>query len=372
MHYFLDSNAHTPLNLSKKQIKKINKNIGIYGNPNSPNSLGQKAASIIENSREKIAELLGAKNSNQIFFTNSCTEANYWAMLVMAQDYLKHYDDKILPKIKISPYEHSSITECLNILPGEKTELKLDELGKIKCLNKSDYSIFVGVQNETGIIADFQKIRENTSKLFMSDMSQAVGKIPINLTKMEIDIATFGAHKFGGPSGVGFLYLRNPDLWCPIFNGKAYGFDRPGSMNVKGIYETKFALENCLYNSDNLHGISLDFKNTLIDFLMLKGFAIVGHCANRVPSTILAKVPGGKGLELLMALSNRKIYVGLGSACGSMIEQPLKAAIALGYENAKNTEFIRISQYGNYGEDAAYNFIETLKEALAEIQKEEK
>ena len=374
MQYFLDTNAHTGLNLTQDQLNLINNNVGIFGNPHSPNLIGRAASNIIENAREKIADLLGAKDSSNIIFTNSCTEANHWACLMLSNNYLiKHCDDKAdhIVKLTVSPYEHSSIEDSLVLIPMDKDYVRLNKAADITKLDKNDYAIYIAVQNEIGIISDLRMIKENTNKLLFADMAQAVGKVPINLSKEPIiDIATFGAHKFGGPTGVGILYLRDTSLWCPLNNCKSYNMDVPGSMNVVGIWQTAFALENAIKNKKDNMNRAFDFKFILENRLEDLGFEIIGKMAMRIATTTLAKAPNGKGLELLLELENYGINIGLGSACGSIIKQPLRSVEALGYKNTLNTEFIRISQEGKYNRNDAVYICECIEKALKKLGEE--
>lgn len=352
MTYYLDANAHVSLNLSQEQIQQINNEYGIHGNPYSANLLGRKAAELVEKSRDKIAELLGAEDSSNIIFTNSCTESNYWACLMlsnfcMINEYYQS-EEKDLPKINISPYEHRTVDDCMPLLPFDKDTVLLNNNGKIKNIKQNDHSIFVGVQNEIGIIADFKKIRENTKLIFISDLAQAVGKIPIDLKNMGVDIATFGAHKFGGPNGVGIIYVKDANLWCPINNCKSYRQDVPGSINTIGIYQTAVALENAIKDMQENNEIANEFKMALENGLTNLGFEIIGKDCNRTETTTLAKVPNGFGLELMLDLEEHDIIVSLGSACGSREKQPLKSAMAIGHDCILNTECIRISHNGKY------------------------
>ena len=358
--YFLDSNAHTKLNLSLKQLSSINFNPGIDGNPMSPNKIGREASLLIETSREKIANSLKT-NPQNIFFCHSCTEANYWASIIISNNYCKRQYEKDIPNetCLISPFEHTSIVSCLPIIPFmiNYAEVRNNKLE----IKPTDNSIFIGVQNEIGIIADFNKIRRNTKNLFFSDMAQAPGKISINLKELDADIATFGAHKFGG-GHIGILYLKNPDLICKIYDGAQYMQDMLGTPDVYGIAISAVALENAINNMDDNNKKAESFQQELETGLENLGFEIIGKEFPRIKTTTLTKVPGN-GLELLLKLSNKNIYVGLGSACGSFVEQPAKNIKALGYD-CLNTELIRFSQDGRYNAYDAKYIVSTIKEML--------
>lgn len=346
MTYYLDTNAHCPKIDSSIYINKIKEQN--LGNPFSINKKGRDAAKIIEHARDKIAELLNVDGSC-IYFCHGGTEANYWALTCLANYYLtKEIDGLDYPTLNISPYEHSSVDNCLTILPFEKRVIELNSDGSIAKIENSDYSIFVGVQNEIGTIADFKKIRENTKSIFFSDLSQAVGKIKLDLKELDIDIATFSSHKFGGPSGVGILYLKKPEYWTPLYAAKSYNRDIPGSLSAELITDCAYCMEKCVENSFRDAAKFNSFQDALEDGLEKIGFEIVGKAGKRINTTTLAKVPDRLGMELLFELEIDDIIVSLGSACGSMEKQPLKSAIALGYKDALNSDFIRISHNGQY------------------------
>lgn len=359
--YYLDANAHESLNLTAKQLDKIIKETSCCGNPMSPSKIGQRASYLIEQSREKIAQLLGATTPEQIIFTHSCTESNYWANCILDNEYLK-------TELNISPYEHKSMASNINrnhII----NKLTLNQNGEIKHIERKQNSIYVGVQNETGIVCDFKKIRDNTVDLFISDLGQAIGKMPINLTELNVDIATMGAHKFGGMNGVGIMYLKDINKYVPLYDGGRYSNDIAGTPNTFGIIATHFGLLNTI-NAFKTGNFSVyGFISYIEHHLEALGFEIIGKKGLRISTTTLLKVPNGKGLELLMALSQKGVYVGLGSACGSMVEQPFVNIESLGYKDEVNTSFIRISSNvcDIYKESDAKNVVEIIKQTYKEV-----
>lgn len=333
---FLDANAHVPM--SPEVLQEYCKiQIG-YGHPSAPAKTGQNAATIIESSRAKIATLLGT-NPQNIFFTSGCTQACEWAIKIMSK----------FDKIQYSPIEHSAVwdpvSKLSNIVP-----LKTSKTGVIYTDSEYLPTVCIHVQNEIGTI---QPIENLSVPFLFSDMCQSVGKVSICLRDMPVDMAVFGAHKFGGPTSVGFLYLKNPSIWQEFGTGSRYFSDRPGTPDTAGVAATAKALENTLFHMPERLQKMKEFQSTLeagLDFLNIE---IIGKNENRVPNTTFINLPGIAFL-ILSELSQKGIYVGMGSACGSFHTGRSLVMKALCREGDGH-DFMRISQHGEYGKaDAAY------------------
>ena len=197
-------------------------------------------------------------------------------------------------------------------------------------------------------------------------MSQTIGKFPIPQLKYidNLDVAVFGAHKFGGPASVGILYLKDTDNWFDKGTGSRYFLDRPGTPDVPSIVATAAALKDALKQAPSRSKNMDEFRNHIEPELESLGFEIIGKNDLRTSSTTFARIPDGKFSQILMStLSYKGIYIGLGSACGSVHsgKSPLMKILSRG---GCSREFIRISQYGEYGKSDAKYFIQKLKEVL--------
>jgi cysteine desulfurase len=342
--YFLDSNAHVPMNdVVLEAYLKFNKLPAAHGNPNSINRIGRESAEYLEGARKKIARYLGAE-SGQFFFTRGSTQACEWAIKIIKNRKCK---------IHCSPIEHPAVYMSLQ----DAEFLNVDKNGKVLFDQKYDVVSCIYVQNEIGVIQDFSAL--DCSFLF-SDMSQAAGKIKINLSKMNVDMAVFGAHKFGGPSGVGILYLKDPEQWIEFGIGSRYYTDIVGTPDVAGIYLTGIALEEAIKTMEIRRRNMLAFRDTFERGLKNFGCIILGEGNRRVDNTTFFKINGvfqdiyNDGVGLLNKLSELGIYVGLGSACGSMHTEVSKVAQALGHSE-EGHQYIRVSQWGSYNDlDAKY------------------
>ena len=337
---FLDINAHLPIN--KKALKayiKCSNSMAGHGHPSSLTKPSLKANKMLESAREKIAELIGAKSSNQIIFTYGASQSCKWGLKIFGEAY-------------VSPIEHPAIkylTEGYPLLYCDKD-----------CnITLKEKSICVHMQNETGTIQDFSKFK---GKLF-SDISQSLGKTKININ--EFDIAAAGGHKFGGPGGTGFLYLKNTDDWQPYEN-YGYYLDRPGTPDVPGMVGMSIALEEALKSLDErLYNMKL-FQTKIENMFESYGLEIIAKNSNRSFSTSL--IGGFKDShKLLLELNKKGIYIGLGSACSSynIEKSPLMDILGKNY-NINN--IIRISNWGNYGEKEADIFINIFKEIWTSLK----
>ncbi len=369
---FLDSNAHNFMSeVALKAFVEYNSSTAGKGHPMTPSKPGREAASALETARGKIAFMLGAKRPGQIIFTSTCTQACEWAMKILNSCTTDWRNKPILTpptdskaayidsRTFISPVEHPAIKRIESefytfpLLPiDENGVIQECQVNKAACIH---------VQNEIGIIQPLERI---TAGLLLSDMCQSVGKVSINLTEMPVDIAVFGGHKFGGSAGVGFIYLRNLEWWTEFGYGSRYFSDRPGTPDVASVVATAAALEEELMTMPERLVKMKEFQSTLEDGLINIGYEIIGYNANRVMNTSCVAGFNDKSFEVLLGLSKIGIYVGLGSACGSMHTGVSPTLAALG-KKYKANDILRISQHGDYDKNDAIYFLNQLKKIIS-------
>jgi cysteine desulfurase len=345
---YLDANAHATM--SKPALDafvKYNQSLAGQGHPMAPSKPGREAACDLETARGKIANLLGATRPGQIIFTSTCTQACEWGV---------HILKKIATgDIHVSPVEHPAIRDCTR----DYQKLPIDSNGVVqKC--EVPNAICTHVQNEIGIIQPLSYIK---TQLLMADMSQSVGKTSINLKEMPVDIAVFGGHKFGGAVGVGFIYLKDLSWWREFGTGSRYFSDRPGTPDVASIVATAAALEESLMTMPERLVKMIEFKNEIEPALEEMGCEVIAREAMRVPNTTFIKLPKSNAMEVLLELSQQGIFVGLGSACGSMYtgDSPLMKSLG---RTGGAADFLRISQHGDYGKAEAMLLISKIKSLL--------
>ena len=344
-----------------KVYSEFNNSIAAHGHPLSPSAPGRAAAGAIEKARAKIAKLIGAKKPEQIIFTTSCTQACEWAGLIGS------YVSRQL-QVKSSVIEHPAIKQVLIKYWGDKVfkySYSYDGVAlcdKERNLDWIRVGFCIHMQNEIGTI---QPITELRDKYLISDMSQSLGKMYINVTELNIDLAVFGAHKFGGPNGVGFMYLKDTSDWKEFGTGSRYYMDISGTPNVGAIVVTAAALEEAIQTLDQRRKNMVAFRDALEPELKSLNFEIIGENAERCPNTTFAKVPGVRhaGLTLMGKLGKQGIHVGLGSACGSLYAGGSPLMETLG-KPSDGQDYIRVSQWGRYGANEAKQLLKAIRGAL--------
>lgn len=350
---YLDANAH--ITMSKNVLKKYceyHSSIGGYGHPLSPSKPGQQAASALETARGKIAYLLGAEKPSQIVFTSTCTQACEWGLNIL-KNIIK---DKTLTYL---PVEHAAVRLAIEKLNIKKQKFNIENNGTLINNKKYNYVSCMHVQNEIGTIYPIENI--NCDFIF-SDMCQSPGKVSINLKNMNIDIATFGAHKFGGPASIGFLYIKDPNIWTEFGTGSRYFNDRPGTPDVASVVATAEALEETLLKMpERLYNMKV-FQKITEEYFLNNNYDVIGLGSNRVPNTSFIKLEG-IGFNVLAELTNKNIHVGMGSACGSMHTGVSLIMKSLGLPG-EGHDFIRISQHGDYGKKEAEYFVNEINKII--------
>lgn len=377
---YLDANAHLPISAKaiKAYIDFSNSKAG-HGHPMSLSEPGRLAATAIEEARAKIAFLIGAKSANQIIFTSSSTQACEWAVQMFLEFNYKGHRDIENP-VAIFPAEHPAIKDALeklidNFYNSPHSLIPINSDGVIQPFEKEAWNEFYSnkiicthMQNEIGVIEPIHEIKEGNffskivhdreKKYVLSDMSQSLGKVSLNVSDLNVDVAVFGAHKFKGPGGVGFIYLKDPSWWRPFGTGSRYFMDRTGSPDSAGIVASAMALEDALDTLTIRQQNMISFQKTLESGLKERGFEIVAEKANRSPNTTFVSIPG-QAMIAIMKLGEKGIHVGLGSACGSMHSGPTPLIKVLGRPGTVH-DYLRISQWGEYDQDDATYFLETL------------
>lgn len=355
---FLDANAHVPL--SEKAIKsfsEFNSSKASHGHPSSLSLPGREAAAKLEESRSKIARLIGAKNSSQIIFTSTCTHACTWGLRILNNiDGLSNYD------FYLSQTEHPAVSDSANIIFSKIKDIDTNKNGVIRPIytNTRSKAACVYMQNEIGII---QPLEILNSEYIFSDMSQALGKIPINISNMNVDVAAFAGHKFGGMM-VGFIYLKNPNNWISFDYGSRYYMDRSGTPDVGGIVATASALKHALDTLPLRTENMVLFRDVLESGLENLDFEIIAKSENRSPNTTFAKMPKDKNAaDLLLSLSSKNIHIGLGSACGSIHTGGSPLMNKLG-RPSNGQDYIRISQFGEYNDKDAKYLVDKIKAVI--------
>jgi len=362
---YLDANAHIPV--SKETLKyftELNSSVSGHGHPSSLTTPGRRAANLIEEARGKIAQLIGATSSSQIIFTYGCTHACEWGLeMLFKQTPEKDY-------VRVGPYEHTAVSDVVdkykNLL-RTKNNFDYFENNNGKLFNSMGLplkgsAILMHMQNEFGTVFDVNKYK---SDRIFCDLSQSLGKVHVNVTELDIDIGAFACHKFGGMNGVGFIYLKDPSWWIPFGTGSRYYTDRTGTPDACMVAASAFALEKALASFKERFQRCQEFQSTIEPELKNLGYYVVAEDTCRSPNTTF--VHKKDAITNLLKLNNNNIYCGLGSACGSHatgVSKSLKNFVyPLEYRGFSPHDFMRISQWGEYGKKEAKKVIDVLRKA---------
>ncbi len=299
-----------------------------YGNPSSTHSFGRNSKSILELSRKSIAIQLNAL-TQEIIFTSCGTEANNWILRSAVRD-LK------VKRIITSKIEHHAVLSTVQALQKEfviqvdyvaiksNGEIDLSHLVDLLLQGPKTLVSLMHVNNEIGTALDLEKVGricEQHHALFHSDMVQSVGKLEIDLKHLSIDFMVASAHKFHGPKGVGFAYVKKNSGLQPLFYGgeQEKGL-RPGTESIHQIAGMAKALEISYINLETERSHISELKNYLIDQLEIEFPSFV---INGTPDgiytilNVLLPFSEDKTAMILFSLDMKGIAVSRGSACQS-------------------------------------------------------
>lgn len=370
---FFDNAATTPVH--PKVISVMTAcHTNTYGNPSSTHSYGREAKAVLEESRRKIAKILGAKPS-EIFFTSCGTESNNTVLRNAVR-----CDD--IKQIWTTPIEHPSIYQTANQICNDIAIhfLELNDNGsvdieKLKAkFEKTNERILVSIMhanNEVGIINDLKTISDickANNALLHSDMVQTMGHLAINFNDIPVDFASASAHKFHGPKGVGFMYIRQPNkIEAFITGGSQERGYRSGTENIASIVGMSEALDLATHD---IHS-DIDYLNSLRTAFMNKlklHFPSIDFLSN-IDTSLCTIVSAIFPIEfdsemLLFQLDMKGVACSGGSACSSGAS---KASHVLTHFNIpSNRKVVRFS-FSKFNTLEEIDFcIEKIKELASE------
>lgn len=374
---YLDHNATTPLRPEVLEaMLPYYKNI--FGNASTIYSFGQEARRAIDDAREALACLIGAE-PKEIVFTSGGTEADNFALKGVASA-LKGKGGHIV----ISSIEHHAVLFACKYLEkmGKKiTYLPVDKYGwldpervKEAITNQTILISITHANNEIGTIepiAEIGKIARTCGVYFHTDAVQTVGKIPINVNELGIDLLSLSAHKFYGPKGVGALYIRRGTKIHPLMHGgEQERKRRAGTENVPciaGLGEAaKIASKEMKQEYSHVKKLRDKLENKIkdsIDYIRLNG-----HRTERLPSTSNISFEFIEGESLILNLDLKGIAASTGSACTSGSLEPSHVLLAIGVPPAIAQGSIRFSLgRDNQKEDIDYT-VENLVEIVGRLR----
>ena len=348
-----------------------------YSNPNSVYTFAQQGKKALDEAREAIAALIGAK-ANEIYFTGGGSESDNWAVKGIAEASASKGKHMITTKIEHHALLHTC--EYLKKKGCEVTYLDVDEYGMVR-LDELEQAIrpdtvlisIMFANNEIGTVEPVREIGAIAKKHgipFHTDAVQAFGHLPLNVDEMNIDMLSASAHKFHGPKGVGFLYIRNGVKPATLIHGGAQErARRAGTSNVPGIVGMAEAARLAVRDmEENSRKIS-EIRNHLIERVLneIPFSRLNGHREQRLANNVNFCFRFIEGESLLIMLDQKGICASSGSACtsGSLDPSHVLLAIGLPHEIAHGSLRLSLSEE-NTMEEADYtaDCLKTIVERL--------
>jgi cysteine desulfurase len=360
MRIYLDHNATTPLReeVAEAMTRALR---DLFGNPSSAHAEGARARAAVEQAREQVAALVGARPA-EIVFTSGATEANHLALhgAVRAAGARGR-------ALVASAVEHPSVAEPLAALEGEGYRVArtpVDGEGRLDLAALEDaldaeatLCTCIWAQNETGVVAPVEAVAERCGERGVPlhlDATQAVGKLPVRLARVPADLLSASAHKFGGPKGVGFLVVRGGRALAPWLRGGGQERGRRGgTLNAPGIVGLGVAAALAARQLEAFAETAAALRDRLWAGIAAKVPRVRRNGAPEalLPNTLNVAIEGVAGDVLVEALDGEGVAASAGAACASGAVHGSAALLAMGRAPAEARSAVRFS-IGS-GNDAA-------------------
>ena len=376
---YMDYAATTPVDprVAEKMMQYLTPN-GIFGNPASrSHKFGWQAEEAVDIARNQIADLIGA-DSREIVFTSGATEADNLAIKGAA-----HFNKAKGKHIITCKTEHKAVLDTCRQLEREGYEVTylapesngILDLDKLAAAMRSDTTVLsiMHVNNETGVIQDIEKIGEMCRErgiVFHVDATQSVGKLPIDLSKLKVDLMSFSGHKIYGPKGIGGLYVRRKPrvrIEAQMHGGGHERGMRSGTLPVHqivGMGEAyRIAREEMATEMPRLLALKNRLWNGLKD---IEEVYLNGSLEHSVPNILNVSFAYIEGESLMMALKD--LAVSSGSACTSASLEPSYVLRALGLNDELAHSSIRFS-FGRFSTEEEVDYvIKLIKDSIGKLR----
>lgn len=344
-----------------------------YGNPSSIYEIGRESKEAIDDAREKVADLIGAR-PEEIIFTSGGTESDNFAIKGIAYANREKGNHIITTQI-----EHHAVIESVRFLETQgfkATYIEPDRFGwidpgKVRA-SITDKTILISVMhanNEIGTIEPIEEIgliAKEKDIYFHTDAVQTVGHLQINVEELGVDLLSLSAHKFYGPKGIGALYIRKGTRIMPFIHGGGQERHlRASTENLSGIVglgkASIIAKERIPEEIKRLTGL----RDVLIRGLLEKipGSKLNGHPAQRLPNNINISIPNIEGEAVILHLDKIGIYASTGSACSALDLGPSHVLLAIGLSQQEAHSSVRFT----LGRESTKEDIEYLLEIFPNI-----
>ena len=369
MKIYADNAATTKLDINAfEAMQEILLNE--YGNPSQPYSFGRRAAKILKEAKCIIAECINA-DPDEVYFTSGGTESDNWAIKGSA-GFIGRSKAILCSKI-----EHHAVLRTCESLETQGfpvAYIPCDDKGIVgpenvlKFIDRPSILTVMMANNEIGTIQPIKElasIAHDHGALFHTDAVQAVGHIPIDVKEVDVDLLSASAHKFNGPRGVGFLYVKRGTSILPLIDGGSQQNGmRGGTENTAGIMAMAIALRN---NCNEIHHNIIHLRNletTLINCLQnTKIDFILNGSDHKLPGIISLSLKGMNGEMLLHRLDLMGICISTGSACDGKNNKVSHVIEAIGVPTEYKTGTIRLS----FGKNNTIKDIKAICDAIKKI-----
>ena len=364
---YLDYNATTPV-LPEVLDAMLPYLRDHFGNPSSAHPYGREARKAVEEARGEVASLLGC-GPDEIFFTSGGTESNNLAILGSIRA-------AVCGDVVTSVIEHPAVScpcEMLEQKGSQVTQLGVDSLGVVSIEEAreavKDLPVLLTVMhanNETGTtqpIRELAVLAKSHGAWVHTDAAQSVGKVPVNVDDLGVDLLSIAGHKLYAPKGVGALYVRRGMRVKPITYGAGHEHGlRPGTENVASIVGLGAACALARRTLDEESSRVRALRDRLWDLLSegVPGLKLNGHPTERLPNTLNVVFPGVRSNQLLERASG--IAASAGSACHEGGETPSPVLLAMGLSRKEALGAVRLS----LGRQTTEPDVSTAAEALVD------
>ncbi len=359
MRVYLDNNATTKIDpLVHVKMEPFFEEL--FGNPNSLHQYGIEVRPYLNQAMGEMYDALNVPDEDDILITSCATESNNTVLKgIFFKHILKNPEKN---HIVTTSVEHPCVLDTLHYLSDygvDVTYVDVDENGgidaeamKAAVTDKTVLISMMWANNETGMIFPVEEVSAFAKEkgiLFHTDAVQAIGKLPVDLKKVNVDYLTFSAHKFHGPKGIGGLYVKKgrqlPNL---LHGGEQMGGKRAGTLNVAYIVGMGLAMKQSVGHVEKMNSDVRRLRDKLEDALAkIPDTIIVGPREKRTPNTVLISLRGIEGEAMLWDLNRAGIAASTGSACASesLEANPIMSAIGEDPELAHTAIRLSLSRF---------------------------
>ncbi len=374
---YLDNAATTPISpVVARHLQSAY--VDIFGNSSSSHALGKQAEKTLEQARESIASLLGFPKE-KIFFSSGATESAN----IIIQGYAKHLLRTNSPRkeILISEMEHPAVyTTALSlenagftmrIIPNGKNGVIDQQALESMLSGHTGIVAIMRVNNETGTIQPIRELSQLVKEkdpgiLFMTDIVQAIGKIPLDIAPESVDAWFISGHKIGAPKGTGAFYINSKFRLQPVlFGGGHEGGYRPGTTNVSGAHLLSISIQDSIEHLEKHAQHARTLQYHLVSELTKNRieFKRTIEAEHSSPFIFSIIVPGQKSADTIQKLSNQEICISSRSACSSNSHSKSRILESLNMPTELIDSVLRIS----FSAENTAEEVETFAKALGSI-----